>query len=507
MTAEIRNSRIESIVNSLSKEGIEIEFKEASDALPKSIWETISAFANTNGGEIILGVSEKDHVFSLYGVSNAEKMESDFWCTIRNRKKISPFSIGTQAFEIINLEDGRKAARISIPQASFSEIPVYLNGDIRQTYIRRGEGDFLANEEELKALIRNSSAKGIDRVPLKDLSLDDLDRQSLNEFRLLIEARYPEGAYDEMKMQDFLIHVGLLDDSDKDNICPYSGTLLLFGKYNTIKKYFDSYQIDYFDYRGSSDRWSDRVATDDLGPREMNIFNFYNLVFSKLASGSKARFLLDKDLVRVNTDIREALREALVNTIIHADYSIPNGSIRIEVFDTYYRFENPGKMLIPADRFFRGGATKSRNDVMMSVFRRLGLSERQGYGGYQIFKAASRSLLRAPQIETSLEKTVLTIWLVDLLGSYPELDETEKEIISSLSHSGMLSKGDLENRLSGHSEYRIKKSLRNLLGMGVLSTTGKGRSLKYYLNISTAEGLGHIRLMMEKLSELLTEKC
>ena len=506
MTAEARNNRIENLVNAIGKEGMEIEFKEASDALPRSIWETVSAFANTNGGEIILGVSERNHAFSLDGVSNAEKMESDFWCTIRNRKKISPFSIGTQAFEIIELGNGRKAVRISIPQASFSEIPVYLNGDIRQTYIRRGEGDFLVNEEELKTLIRNSSAKGIDRYPITDLSIDDLDRPSLAQFKSLIAARYPAGAYDEMKMQDFLIHVGLLDDSDMNNICPYAGTLLLFGKYNTIKRYFSSYQMDYFDYRGSNDRWIDRVATDDLGPLEMNIFNFYNIVYGKLASSSKAPFAINDDMVRINTDIKEALREALVNTIVHADYSIANGSIRIEVFDTYYRFENPGKMLIPVDKFFRGGTTKSRNDVIMSAFRRLGLSERQGYGGYQIFRTVSNSLLRAPQIETSLDKTTLTIWLVDLPGSYPELDNAEREILSSLSRSGFMSKGDLEANLRQFSEYRIKKALKNLLEMNVLTTTGNGRSVKYALNLSTAEGLGQIRLMMEKLSELLSSK-
>ncbi len=156
--------------------------------------------------------------------------------------------------------------RITIPQAGFSELPVYLNGDIRQTYIRRGEGDYLVSEEELKMLIRNGSPKSNDRIPMKDLTIDDLDKPTLAMFRQLVEARYPDGAYEDMKMQDFLLHLGLFDDSDKSRICPYAGTLLLFGKYNTIKRYYDSYQIDYFDYRGSADRWSDRIATDDLGP-------------------------------------------------------------------------------------------------------------------------------------------------------------------------------------------------------------------------------------------------
>ena len=503
MTAEAKYNAIENLLDTLGKEGVDVEFKEAADSLPKSMWETVSAFANTRGGVIILGIKENSRTFSVTGVINAAKMESDFWNTIRNRKKISSLSISTGAFEIIKAND-KEVIRITIPQADFTELPVYINGEMSQTYIRRGEGDYLATAEELKALIRNGSSKSQDRLPLKDLSIDALDRSTLVRFKSIIEARYPEGGYEDMKMQDFLLHLGLLDDSDKESVCLYSGTLLLFGRYNIIKRYFDSYQIDYFDYRGSTERWADRVSTDDLRPEEMNLFNFYEIAYQKLASTTKSGFKLDGNMVRINTDMTQALREALVNTLVHADYSIPNSSIRIEVFDTYYRFENPGKMLIPIDKFFRGGSTKSRNDVIMSAFRRMGLSERQGYGGYQIFKAVSNNMLRSPQIVTSLEKTTLTIWLVDLPGSYPELASEEKDILSILTHSGFVSKGTLTSILGDkYSDYQIKKALKNLVEKGILSVSGKGRAVRYSINLTTAEGLGQIRLMIDQLTDLL----
>ena len=69
-----------------------------------------------------------------------------------------------------------------------------------------------------------------------------------------------------------------------------------------------------------------------------------------------------------------------------------------------------------------------------------------------------------------------------------------------------MSKGDLETRLDQFSEYRIKKALRKLLELNLLTATGNGRSVKYALNMSTAEGLGQIRLMMDRLSELLSTK-
>ena len=507
MTAETKYNLISNLLDCLDKEGLEVEFKEASDTLPRSMWETVSAFANTNGGIIILGIKEKDHSFLISGISNAAKMESDFWNTIRNRNKISQLSISSHAFEILDTEDGKQIARITIPPADVSELPVFLNGDMKQTFIRRGEGDYQVNQEELKALIRNSSTKSNDRKALKELSIDDLDKPTLNIFKSIIEARYPEGAYEDMKMEEFLLHLGLLDDSDKDNPCLFAGTLLFFGKYNTIKKYYNSYQMDFFDYRGSSERWSDRVSTDDLGKEEMNLFNFFQIVNQKLSSTAKSAFKLDENMVRINTNIREALREALVNTLVHADYSMPNGSVKIEVYDTYYRFENPGKMLIPVEKFFRGGSTKSRNDLIMSVFRRMGLSERQGYGGYQIFRTVMNNKLRTPEIFTSLEKTVLTLWIVDFPGSYPELSEIEQEVLGIITHSGFLSKGDIETILSGkYSEYKVKKALKELVDKGILIISGRGRSIKYSINFTTAEGLGQIRLLMDRLTELFSKK-
>ena len=73
------------------KEDQRLEFKEASFALPDDLWETYSAFANTEGGTIVLGVKQdrSTGVFSLQGVSDAQKIISDFWSTLRQPDKVS----------------------------------------------------------------------------------------------------------------------------------------------------------------------------------------------------------------------------------------------------------------------------------------------------------------------------------------------------------------------------------------------------------------------------------
>ena len=66
------------------------EIKKAQGGLPKSLWETYSAFANCYGGVIILGVSEgKDGSWHMTGLENAAKLRKDFWDTINNKNKVS----------------------------------------------------------------------------------------------------------------------------------------------------------------------------------------------------------------------------------------------------------------------------------------------------------------------------------------------------------------------------------------------------------------------------------
>ena len=64
----------------------DFEVKEAKSALPKNIWETVSAFANTSGGWIVLGIKQNGKVFEIQGVENIEKLEQDFAGAVRSQK-------------------------------------------------------------------------------------------------------------------------------------------------------------------------------------------------------------------------------------------------------------------------------------------------------------------------------------------------------------------------------------------------------------------------------------
>ena len=145
------NMTKEELLNRLSDiEWDDFEAKEAKSELPKSVWETVSAFANTSGGWIVLGVKQNGKKFEVSGVDNAEKLEQDFLGTIRSQKFNVIVDVKSKLYHI----DGRKVLAFHI--ASSPQKPIYFNNP-QNTFIRFGSGDQRANNNEITAMFRNQA--------------------------------------------------------------------------------------------------------------------------------------------------------------------------------------------------------------------------------------------------------------------------------------------------------------------------------------------------------------
>ncbi len=493
---------LEFIVNNIKtiKEKYNYELKKASNAAPKSFWETYSSFSNTKGGYIVLGVEEGKIENKILGVNNPEKIVSDLWNQLSNKNKVSTNSLTYDDIIIVEIEKDIPIIIVNVKEAPWNKKPVYINNDIRRTYIRTGDGDRLMKDDELTIIARNSHPN-VDSLILDNFSIEDLDFVSITSFKEKVTVRYPNNGYENLNPEEFLQEIGIMrKNRSNDKINATRGALLFFGKYNSIREVYPSFHMDYFNRRGNNERWIDRVAADEPASVQMNIYNFYNIVSEKLNSLSYNEFKLDKDNIRKgNNQFSEAIREAFVNTLAHADYDLGSPSIKIEVFDGWMRFINPGTMLISIDEFVQGGYSKPRNEIIMKLFRLLGASERQGFGGPQIFKFAKSNDYRIPEIYTNLEFTELKLWHIDLVESYPELTNEERKVFECIvKASGPIAKREIQETLN-LSEYKVRKTLDYLLESKKVERTGNGPSTKYVLRVGSPEMITQLQIMVNNI--------
>lgn len=169
----------------LVHENENIEYKESFDKLPSDIWTTYSAFANTKGGLIILGISEDNGNYEEVGVSNAPKIIQDFWNTINNREKISKNILDNRHIEQKILDNGRSIIYIKVPEAHISDKPIFLNNNPNKTYIRLYEGDRIATDEQISTFFRDKNSNQ-DSVLLDNYTIEDLSSETIQKYRQYI---------------------------------------------------------------------------------------------------------------------------------------------------------------------------------------------------------------------------------------------------------------------------------------------------------------------------------
>ena len=314
--------------------------------------------------------------------------------------------------------------------------------------------------------------------------------------------------YLEMTDESFLTEIGAAyRDRDTGAWLLKKGTLLFLGKVNAIKELFPHYHVDYFNRRGNNARWIDRVTDDEPSGYEMNIYNFFTIVYEKMRTMLQEAFVLDSTQLRIPTsDFDETLRECIVNCLAHADYIQGYPSIKIEAYDGWFHFVNPGKMLVSTEQFKIGGDSRPRNEIIMKMFRLLGASERQGFGGPLIFKSAMENRFRSPEIETSIESTELKVWNIDLADSYPDLPDIEKSVLRIVMKSSAALSIKTITELSGETDYQVRKAVNSLVEANLLEKQGNGPSTKYDLALGSGELLTQLQLMVDGYRKMIQDR-
>ncbi len=362
------------------REDNRLEAKQAHNGLPVSLWETYSAFANTDGGVILLGVKEKeDRSLEIIGVDDAEKLVSDFWNTINNPQKINVNVLTNQCVQVIE-QSGRTVIAIDVPRADRTMKPVFVGTDpMRGSYRRNGEGDYHCNKDQVAAMYRDASIVGADMRVLANMDMTVFDMESVHAYRNRFASFHPNHIWLGLDDELFMRRIGAMSLSDEDQkMHPTVAGLLMFGYEYEILREFPNYFLDYQERLDDNARWSNRIVSSS-GEWSGNLFDFFFKVFPKLTDSLPRPFVMRNSSRIDETPLHDALRELLLNALVHADHYGRQGVVVIKA-KNFYSFSNPGDIRIGLKVALSGGVSDSRNSVIMKMFALIDKVERAGMG-------------------------------------------------------------------------------------------------------------------------------
>lgn len=484
-------------------ESEQVEFKlaggkDGKGELPKDFWPTYSAMANGRGGWVIPGVKEQDGHFIPVGVMNPQKVKTDLFNQLNDRDRVNVNVIQSENdVQLVNLQ-GRDVLAIRISPALRKQKPVHLKkSPFGNTYQRLHEGDRICDDMTVKRMLAEQIHDSRDNEVLSEhYSFDeDIDLDSLKVYRNLLSSNNPQHPYLACEPFELLKMIG---GWRKDRETGKQGItlagILMFGKWEAITAALPNYMVDYQERPEAITemRWVDRITPD--GTWSGNLFDFYRKVYQKLVSELKVPFTLEEGQRKTDTPVHIALREALVNTLVHADFS-DRVSILIVKRPDMFGFRNPGLMRLPLEDVVAGGTSDCRNRLLHQMFLLIGLGEKAGSGMPKIFSGWKSANWRTPKLwekvlpaQTLLELSTASLipeHILDVLHQqfserFEQLDNFEQVIIATAAIEGWVNH-ERACQLTTRHPREVTLTLPRLESKGFLTARGEQKTKHYTL--------------------------
>ncbi len=474
------------------RENNRIEAKKALGGLPHSIWETYSAFANTLGGIILLGVEEHaDKSLHAVDLPNPEKLVKEFWDAVNNPNKAS-VNVLTSRHVRIEEADGNRIVVIEVPRAQRYYKPVYVEGNpVSGTYRRNGEGDYHCTEEELRAMYRDASIKTQDMLVLDNMDESVFCADSIHAYRQRMLLSRPNHVWENLDNQEFLMKLGAMGIGEDGKPHPTAAGLLMFGYEYEIVREYPQYFLDYREEYDDTHRWTDRIISSS-GDWSGNIFDFYYRVYNRLQLDIKTPFEMAGGFRVDDTPVHKAFREALANCLINADYYGHQGLVIIKKRGLI-TMSNPGDFRIELADAKSGGISDPRNGALMKMFNLIDVGERAGSGIPSIYYVWKEQGWDEPTITQSYSPDRVRLSLpltksVDKKALIKSADKKapiksagQKDLIIAYLTDHVTASGAELGALLELKPTRVRTLLRELVTDGIVVAEGGNRNRIYRL--------------------------
>lgn len=498
MTDHAIPSQLASLLERLEDhEGLDLEFKAARGGLPKDLWPTVSAFANTRGGWILLGVAERDGQGVIEGVPHASELLQTFADQVRNPQKISHSVCGAGDATIEQL-GSHQVLMIRFRAAPRKARPVYVDRNpYVGTYVRHHSGDYHCTKPEVDRMMREASDIAADTTVLPYYDWEDIDRDTFVRYRRRYQTADPASPWNGYDDQAFLQAIGgFRHDRETDQRGITLAGLLMFGTPEAIREKRTRHLIDFRTMMGDPDPdagWSDRTVW------EGNLLGAFEAIYPRVVADLPVPFVLEGERRIDQSPLHVALREALVNLLVHADYAETDASLIVRS-DRGFIFRNPGRSRVLESDLFLGDRSDPRNPELVRMFRLIRLAEEAGTGIPRTIQTWRGLGFQLPRIVVGSERYEFSLslryahllseddrhWLREIGESW---SEPEQLALVFARHEDEIDNPTLR-RLTGLYPADITKILGGLRNRSFLEMVGGGRGARYQLGkAATLRGL------------------
>lgn len=463
-------------------ENAAVEFKRARGGVPADFWPSYSSFANTDGGVIILGVREKDGKREIEGLADSEKIVADLWNAVNNPDKISANVLFNESIYPVDVDD-KAVVVVEVPRAERTVRPVFFGSDVfKGTYRRNGEGDYHCSRETVEGMIRDKCAETADNCILDELTIADLDADTIRRYRMYFSQLRPGHVWSGLADDGFLMKIGAAARGRDGNVHPTLAGLVCFGDFNEITNVLPYFFLDYREHLSSDVRWTDRVCSGDAN-WSGNIFDFFFRINQSITAGVKVPFKIASDNVTRDDDtpVHKALREVLANALIHADYHGRRGIV-IDKYPKRLEVSNPGTLRMSKSVAIAGGTSDARNGKIFNIFSLVRIGERSGMGLSSLYGVWKKEKFAAPSIVESYEPDRTKV-LVEFEADDSELGEKTSEV-------GVID-----------SEVGVKDLKVGIIGPEVKEKTGVSDDVKI-VSGEVKTGSGHEKLISDHVKSV-----
>lgn len=472
-------------------ETVNVEAKSLSHDSTRSVMETVCSFSNEpalGGGVILLGVAENTNsdgnTYVVEEILDTDKAQLDI-----ASQCASMFNIPVRPEIKVDKINGKNILKIYVPELPASRKPLYFSNEglPRGIYRRIGSSDQRCTEDDLYEFYSREDSP--DKAPIEGTTIADVDAESIRRYKVLREKVRPEAAELMMDTAELLRAIGCVDRTHPDRL--NLAGVLLFGTQALQRQIIPAVRVDYI--RVSGNEWvkdpeRSFSSVEMRGSLISVLYRAIDAVRADLPNG----FLLSEDDIQAKTVglPTGALREAIVNALMHRSYKV-NRPTQIIRYDNRLEIINAGYSLKPEDELGETGS-EVRNPILSDVFHDLNLAEQKGSGILRMKRMMEKAHLAIPTFESDRESNKFTVRLLlhHFLGEDDlkwltrfeqyELTDDQKKALVFLRETGAIN-NSVFRQFSGKDTLQASAELKALRNFNIIKPKGKGNATYYVL--------------------------